>query len=137
MVKIRDLIWYERLNKDKPYWFINSVNYEIVNIAEILEKLDIDDNYFITYCYDYDYVPLPVVDYGEIAKDYLVVLNDRQVSDYLKRLPEDEFGREFERIFHCGFAHEHWMEYFCTRKSEILINWCKENKIPYINDFAQ
>ena len=73
MVKIRDLIWYERLNEDKPYWFINSVNYEIVNIAEILEKLDIDDNYFITYCYDYDYVPLPVVDYGEIAKEYGVM----------------------------------------------------------------
>lgn len=137
MVKIRDLIWYERLNEDKPYWFVNCVNYEIANIEEIPEKLDITEDYFITYCYDYDYVPLPVVDLRKIEKDYLVVLNNRQVSDYLKKLPEDEFGREFERIFHCGLEHDHWMEYFYKRKSEILINWCKENKIPYIDDFAQ
>ena len=137
MIKIKELIWYERLNEAHAYWFINNVNYEIANIDEITENLDVSVDYFITNCYFYDYVPLPVVDYCEIANDYLAVLNNRQVSDYLKRLPKDEFCREFEKIFHCGFAQDHWKEYFYKRKSEILINWCKENKIPYIDNFSQ
>lgn len=137
MVRISDLMWYERLGENAPYWFLNLVKYEAETIDDIIAALDVTADYFRAYYYDYDYLPFPVVDYKNIAKDYLVVLNNRKVSDYLKRLPEDKFGSEFERIFHCGFEHDHWWDYFRQRKREILIRWCKENKIPYVDEVKQ
>lgn len=134
MIKISELLWYERLNEKLPFWFINRINLQVENIEEITANLDISINQFISNCYDYNYFPLPAVDSKHIAKDYLVVLNNRQISDYLNRLPDDKFDYEFGRIFHCGFEYEHWIAYYKQQKKTIMIDWCRQNKIPYIDD---
>lgn len=132
MLKINDLKWYERLAESSPYWFVNTVTYEIENIETIISELGISEDYFVTYCYDYDYLAFPVVDRIKIAKDFLVIFNSRKVSEYLDRLDDNEFASEFGRIFHYGPGYDWWTSYFYQCKKDILVNWCKENKIPYM-----
>ena len=132
MLKINELLWYERLDESSPYWFVNTVTYEIENIEKIIPQLDISEEYFITFCYDYDYLAFPVVDSNKIAKDFLVIFNNRKVSEYFNRLDDKDFSSEFGRIFHYGPAHDWWISYFYERKKEIFIKWCKENRIPYM-----
>lgn len=134
MIKLSELMWYERLDEELPFWFLNQINIKIENIDEIIAQFDVSANYFIDNCYNYNYIPFPFVDIGKIEKDFLIVLNNRKISEKLNRLPKDQFNHEFGRIFHYGFEHEYWTKYYMQQKKEILITWCKENKIPYIDD---
>lgn len=136
MIKLSELMWYERLDEALPFWFLNQINSKIENSDEITARLDVSVNYFINNCYYYNYIPFPFIDIRKIEKDYLVVLNNRQISEHLNRIPENKFGYEFGRIFHCGFEYEHWIEYYKQQKKAILITWCKANKIPYIDDMT-
>ncbi len=134
MIKLSDLLRYERLNEKNPYWFLNQISLQVENIEEITVNFDISVDYFIRNCFYYNYVPLPFIDLRKIEKDFLIVLNNKKISDYLNRIPEDMFEYEFGKIFHCGFEYDHWVAYYKQQKKSIMIDWCKQNKIPYIDD---
>lgn len=137
MISISELMCYERLDENEPFWFFNQINMQVENIEEITVKFDVSIDFFISNCFYYNYIPLPFVDLIKIEKDYLIILNNKKISDYLHRIPEDKFGYEFGKIFHCGFEYEHWITYYKQQKKLIMIDWCKKNKIPYFDDTSK
>ena len=137
MIFISELMCYERLDEDIPFWFFNQINFQVESIEEITVNFDVSIDFFIRNCFYYNYVPLPFIDLRKIEKDYLVILNNKKIADYLNRMPNDKFGYEFGKIFHCGFEHDHWVAYYKQQKKSIMIDWCKQNKIPYVDDLSK
>lgn len=135
MVKISDLVHCEYTGyMDYPYWFLNLKSDEVEHLDNILNILDVSKDHFLSYSYDYEYIALPYIDLREIFEAYLILLNNRQIINHYKYLSEDEFVSEYRLFFHIGTEHERWIDYYESCKRDIVIKWCKDNKIHYIND---
>ncbi|MCD7827462.1 MAG: hypothetical protein LUG85_02865 [Clostridiales bacterium] len=136
MIYISELIGYEQNDLNAPYWFLNRVSFNIENINDILSNLDISIKSFLCNTDYYDYTALPYVDLYEVEKAYLEVLNNKLVTNKLIRLPREEFENEFSEIFEheLGGTYEycHWRDFYKQYKIRTLVEWCRENKLPYI-----
>lgn len=135
-VKISDLIDYEQPDDKEPVWFLNLRSGNVENVDEIISAIDVSKNYFYTYAYDYDYSALPYVDTDEICRKFIVQLNNKALTDYLKRLPHETAVNEFLRLFHpmASIESEHWADFEFEEKKKAVISWCEENNIQFILD---
>lgn len=134
MIKLSD-IWCEELpHKSEDQSFCNLTFYTFETLSDLTEKLDISANEFLANPYAYGYAPIPQINLIAIQKDYLKILNNRSISNYFNRLSDDDFFKEFNRIFHWGDEADRFYDYYYHKKTEALIQWCKDNRLPFSND---
>lgn len=116
---------------DKPFWLFSTRDYSISDYDDILTKLNISEDAFSPY--DYDYIPLFRTSAAETEREYLQRLNNKKYLKHFESVAEN-FDDEFRAYFHNNDEiYDGWSDFYDERLKRDAIAWCKESKIPYIS----
>lgn len=90
----------------------------------------LDDEYILRY--SYNIIPMFYVIENEKIKEFLLLENNRKITERLEKMSQSEAEGLFQTMFdyNWGFGHR-WAKYIKKYKIDSAIEWCKENNIPY------
>lgn len=133
-IRLSDVARYCKCCNHECNYYFNTRSLEFERTDEITKKLGVEKNYFQIYYYDYDYIPLPVVDEESIIRTFISELNNKKLSRYFDSIDDENLWISFDKLFPCGMERRSWNEYYKKYLKNIALSWCDNNHIPYVND---
>lgn len=126
IVNLDDIAYFSQFNASEINYYLNLYSNNIEYIEDIVNMLGINKDLFRVTYYDYEFIPLPVVDKINILKEYIKSMNNRKYSAYFRTFSDNELWVIFDKKFPDCMEKRGWNEFFKKRKTEIAEIWCKK-----------
>lgn len=121
---------YETEFRTEQTYLFNTRTFQFERFVEILEKLDITQEEF--YPYDYDYIELFSQSEAQTQREYIAQSKRKDWDKNFKNITDDvQFEAYFQHLFEHDYTYRDWYRYHMQKAREKAIEWCKKNNIPY------
>ena len=111
-------------------YYYNTISEKIEHLDRILCELDVKRDHFQTYCYDYNYIPLPNMKIKELRRNYIKQTNNRKLEKTFHGLDDEAFATAFFQLIQCNdILSMDWKKYLYSEAKKTFLAWCNDNRI--------
>lgn len=112
-------------------FYYNKNTEKIESLESIVSGLRLSPDFFETYYYDYQYIPIPTFDEIQWEKEYIKSLNNKKIASFFAKTKDDD---EFDRLFNAGIYNTwngfvDWGNYATKVQHGIIVQWSTENNV--------
>ena len=106
---------------------------ELVKKVDVLAKLNIADDEFVPF--DYDYLPLFEISLADTQRDFLLASNRKDCAKILKmNLDDSQLEFYFRKELEISEISTFWWQHHLKIVKYKAIEWCEDYGIPYFDD---